>query len=138
MTHPFLRSLRRLARPALPALLLALTPLAGCTKGVPPSVDTNAEFAGRMAQMGNWREAVYRWERALDETRNKARIYNNMAVAYERLGDWEKAAEAYERALEEGGESIRQIRDNYEQFLRFYREHREREVIDQDGDSGDA
>jgi len=112
------------------AACAALTLLAGCAgKGVSATTDTDLEFAGEMAQMGNWREAIYRWQRALAEGKHQARIYNNLAVGYERLGEWEKAAEAYEKALEAGGKDIRQVEENYRQFLRFYRDYREREVI---------
>lgn len=120
-----------LLRPA--RLLLALAALAllsGCSgKGVSVRTDTDLEFAGEMARMGNWREAIYRWQRALETEKHQARIYNNLAVGYERLGEWDKAAEAYEKALEAGGKDVRQIEENYRQFLRFYRDYRERQVI---------
>ena len=123
-----LATLSRRSRPL--AALVALTLLAGCAgKGVSSTTDTDLEFAGEMAEMGNWREAIYRWQRALELGKHQARIYNNLAVGYERLGEWEKAAEAYESALEAGGKDVRQIEENYRQFLRFYRDYREREVI---------
>jgi Flp pilus assembly protein TadD len=116
---------------AAAALALVLSGCAG--KGIPKSADTDLEFAGQMARIGNWREAIYRWERALSKGRNQAKIYNNLAVAHERLGHFDQAAEAYERALELGGDGVRQIQENYRQFLRFYKDYREREVL-RDGD----
>jgi tetratricopeptide (TPR) repeat protein len=124
-------------RTILLAALAGLALLTGCAgKGVSATTDTDLEFAGEMAQMGNWREAIYRWQRALEEGKHQARIYNNLAVGYERLGEWEKAAQAYEQALEAGGKDIRQIEENYRQFLRFYRDYREREVIGETGSDG--
>ena len=72
---------------------------------------------------------VLRKQRALESEKHQARIYNNLAVGYERLGEWDKAAEAYEKALAAGGKDVRQIEENYRQFLRFYRDYRERQVI---------
>jgi Tfp pilus assembly protein PilF len=104
--------------------------LAGCaTTGIAPGADTDLEFASEMARMGNWREALFRWQRTLDQGRDDPRIHNNMAVAYERLGEFENAAASYERALEGGGTGIQQIQENYRQFLRFYKVYRENEVL---------
>jgi Tfp pilus assembly protein PilF len=123
---------QRVAALTLAALLL----VAGCAGGprapLPSSADTDLEFAGEMALRGNWREAIFRWRRAIESGHDNARIHNNLAVAYERLGEFDAAAEEYEKALEHGGE-VRQIQENYRQFLRFYREYKEREMIDETG-----
>ena len=73
------------------------------------------EFGIKVAQRGLWREAIYRWERAVAIDPNYAAGYNNLAVAYEHEGLFEKARKAYDTALALApkNESIRQ---NYEFF----------------------
>ena len=73
------------------------------------------EFGIAVAQRGLWREAIYRWERAVEIDPTYAAAHNNLAIAYEQEGDLEKARLAYEKALElEPGNSL--IRQNYELF----------------------
>ncbi len=56
-------------------------------------------FGIEVAQRGLWREALYRFERAVALEPTYAAAHNNLAVAYEQLGLFDKAREAYERAL---------------------------------------
>jgi Tfp pilus assembly protein PilF len=74
------------------------------------------EFASEMARKGLWREALFRWERALVQRPDDARLLNNVAVAREALGDREGARQAYERALARTTE--RQVEDNFIYFRR--------------------
>jgi len=73
-------------------------------------------FASEMARKGLWREALFRWERALVQRPDDARLLNNVAVAREALGDREGARQAYERALARTTE--RQVEDNFIYFRR--------------------
>lgn len=59
----------------------------------------NMEFAAEMAEKGLWREALYRWQRVLDEHPEDPRVLNNIAVAHEALGQRDEARRAYEKAL---------------------------------------
>jgi Tfp pilus assembly protein PilF len=73
------------------------------------------EFGIRVAQKGLWREAIYRWERAVATDPSYAAAYNNLAVAYEHEGQFEKARKAYDRAAElEPNNAM--IRQNYDLF----------------------
>ena len=76
-------------------------------------------FGVEVASKGLWKEAAYRWEKAvgLDPQNPKAR--NNLAVAYERSGKFEEALAAYETALQLLP-SNEQIRQNYELFREAY------------------
>jgi len=56
-------------------------------------------FGTEMARDGNWREAKFRWERALGEDPADARLLNNLAVAEEALGEPALAKELYEKAI---------------------------------------
>jgi Tfp pilus assembly protein PilF len=57
------------------------------------------EFGISVAQRGLWREAIYRWERAVEIDPTYAAAQNNLAIAYEHEGELEKARAAYEKAI---------------------------------------
>ena len=50
---------------------------------------------------GNWLRATALWEKLLKITPNDGAIWNNLAVAYERVGRLHDAEKAYQRALNE-------------------------------------
>jgi Flp pilus assembly protein TadD len=52
------------------------------------------------AKAGLWREATYRWERAVELDPSYAAAFNNLAIAYEQAGLFEKAKQAYQKAAE--------------------------------------
>src|SRR5499433_2652962 len=72
-------------------------------------------FGINVAQRGLWREAIYRWEKAVELDPTYAAAFNNLAVAYEHEGQLAKARKAYEKALENDPNNT-QIRQNYELF----------------------
>jgi Tfp pilus assembly protein PilF len=76
---------------------------------------SQVQFGIDVAQRGLWREAIYRWERAVQIDPNYAAAYNDLAVAYEHEGQLDKARKAYEKALELEPNNT-QIRQNYELF----------------------
>jgi Tfp pilus assembly protein PilF len=73
------------------------------------------EFGIEVAQRGLWREAIYRWERAVEIDPTYAAAFNDLAIGYEHEGQFEKARQAYERALELEPDNTH-IRQNYELF----------------------
>jgi type IV pilus assembly protein PilF len=73
------------------------------------------EFGINVAQRGLWREAIYRWERAVELDPTYAEAYNDLAIAYEHEGQLDKARKAYEKAMELAPNNP-QIRQNYELF----------------------
>src|SRR5499427_9305047 len=73
------------------------------------------DFGINVAQRGLWREAIYRWEKAVELDPNYAAAYNDLAIAYEHEGQLEKARKAYEKALELDPNNS-QVRQNYELF----------------------
>jgi Tfp pilus assembly protein PilF len=76
---------------------------------------SQVEFGINVAQRGLWREAIYRWEKAVELDPTYAAAFNDLAIAYEHEGQLDKARKAYEKALEiEPNNS--QIRQNYELF----------------------
>lgn len=82
-------------------------------------------FGIKVARHGLWREAMYRFERAVEIDPTYAAAWNNLAIACEQLGHIEKARKAYERAvaLAPNDDFIRQ---NYDLFLELRARHSRR------------
>jgi len=76
---------------------------------------SQVDFGVNVALRGLWREAIYRWEKAVEIDPTYAAAFNDLAVAYEHEGQLDKARKAYEKAIElEPNNS--QIRQNYDLF----------------------
>lgn len=73
------------------------------------------EFGIAVAQRGLWREAIYRWLRAVQIDPTYAAAHNNLGIAYEHEGELNKARAAYEKAIEIEPENTF-IKQNYELF----------------------
>lgn len=73
------------------------------------------EFGINVAQRGLWREAIYRWEKAVEIDPMYAAAFNDLGIAYEHEGQLDKARKAYEKALALEPNNA-QIRQNYDLF----------------------
>ena len=69
-----------------------------------------------MARRGLWKEAVFRWERAIDFDPTYAEAWNNLAIGFEQQGLMDEAREAYETALDLAPNNLA-IEQNYDLFL---------------------
>jgi Tfp pilus assembly protein PilF len=76
---------------------------------------SQVEFGIKVAQSGLWKEAQYRWERAVEIDPTYAAAWNNLAVAYEQQGQFDDARKAYDKALEIDPNNLL-IRQNYDLF----------------------
>jgi type IV pilus assembly protein PilF len=76
---------------------------------------SQVDFGINVAQRGLWREAIYRWEKAVEIDPTYAAAFNDLAIAYEHEGQLDKARKAYDKALELDPNNT-QIRQNYELF----------------------
>lgn len=76
-------------------------------------------FGIAAAQHGLWREATYRFERAIAIDPTYAPAYNNLAVACEQQGLIDKARNAYENAVARAPRDA-MIRQNYELFKEIH------------------
>jgi Tfp pilus assembly protein PilF len=81
--------------------------------------EAQVAFGIEVAQRGLWREAIYRWERAVELDPTYPAAYNDLAVGYEHEGQFDKAKQAYEKALELDPNNAH-IRQNYELFKEIH------------------
>jgi len=91
---------------------LGVTPVAADARD---DAKRQVEFGIEVAQRGLWREASYRWERAVEIDPTYAAAHNNLAIAYEQDGDLDRARAAYERAMALDPDDV-YITQNYELF----------------------
>src|SRR5450755_3572255 len=81
-------------------LLLSILFAVGCRSSrhaLPEATQEN--FGVNMARMNLWREAMFRFKRAVEINPGDAMAHNNLAVAYEANGDFENAAKEYREAM---------------------------------------
>ena len=99
------------------ALLLVLLPLSASPAWADARSDAKAQvaFGINVAQRGLWREAIYRWEKAVELDPTYAAAFNDLAIAYEHEGQLNKARKSYEKALELEPNNA-EIRQNFELF----------------------
>jgi Flp pilus assembly protein TadD len=77
------------------------------------------QFGVEAARQGLWREALFRFERAVKDDAANARLRNNLAVAYESVGRLADADREYREALRLAPDN-RSIKDNQESFLQLH------------------
>jgi Flp pilus assembly protein TadD len=93
------------------AALLASSSFADVRQDAKSQVD----FGVNVALRGLWREAIYRWEKAVELDPTYAAAFNDLAIAYEHEGQLDKARQAYEKAMALDPNNP-QIRQNFELF----------------------
>lgn len=77
------------------------------------------EFGIKVAQRKLWREATYRFEKAVELDPTYAAAWNNLAIAYEEQGNFTEANKAYGKAVELDPDNVL-IRQNYDLFKEIY------------------
>lgn len=116
-----MQSVRALAAACLLVLVSISFPVQASSKS---DVSRQIRFGAEMARQGNWREAIFRWQRALKLDPDNPRIHNDLAVAHESLGEYDKADTEYRAALA-APDAPREIKENHELFLKFYTRFKE-------------
>ena len=114
------RILRRFA--AVAAVLLAAA-CAHRTDLARPEAQDN--FGVRMAKMNLWREAMFRFRRAVEINPSDAMAHNNLAVAYEANGDFDNARKEYLEALKLDRNNA-YIQKNYSRYVEFLSRNKKR------------
>ena len=88
---------------------------AGVTAADRSAAKEQVDFGIKVAQNGLWREAQYRWERAVELDPTYAEAWNNLAIADEHSGKFDDARKAYETAIKLAPKNML-IRQNYDLF----------------------
>ena len=112
------------------AILVAVATLSVASPAIADArSDAKAQvaFGISVAQRGLWREAIYRWEKAVELDPTYAAAFNDLAIAYEHEGQLDKARKAYEKAVELEPNNA-EIKQNFELF---------KEINDRAGSSKD-
>lgn len=81
--------------------------------------EAQVEFGIKVAQKKLWREATYRFEKAVEIDPTYPAAWNNLAISYEEQGKFEDANKAYTKAVELDPDNIL-IRQNYDLFKEIY------------------
>ncbi len=88
---------------------------------------SEVDFGITVAQRGLWKEAVFRWEKAVELDPSYAAAWNDLAIGYEQMGKFTEARDAYESALKLDPKN-NFILQNYDLFREIYdRQNRRRD-----------
>ena len=123
---------------------ISLSGLVGAYRGVflffamafafatPLSADRRSEakaqvdFGIELAQKQLWKEAEFRWEKAVELDPTYASAWNNLGIAYEQQGKFDDAKKAYDKASNLDPKNTF-IRQNADMFMEIYeRQNRRR------------
>jgi Flp pilus assembly protein TadD len=108
-------------------LVVALSAAAPAFADQRMDAKAQVEFGWDVAVKGLWKEATYRWQKAVEIDPTYAAAWNDLGIAYEQQGAFSKARDAYEKALKlDPNNSF--IRQNYDLFREIYdRQNRRRD-----------
>lgn len=109
------------------SLVLVLLTLGCSSRGDLAQPSTQLDLGVRAARINLWREALFRFQRAVQMDPANAMARNNLAVAYEGIGDFEKARVEYTEALKLD-RANQHIQKNYSRFVEFYTRNKKREM----------
>jgi Flp pilus assembly protein TadD len=76
------------------------------------------DFANKLAQKGLWKEAHIRWQKIVDSGNESAALYNNIAIALEKMGKPKEAEKAYKKALALSPNNSK-IKSNYDRLKKI-------------------
>lgn len=110
--------MRRAFTSSLIGIALLLIAISCRSSGDLSKPETQRQFGVRMAKMNLWREAMFRFRRAVEIEPSNAMAHNNLAVALEANGDFDGAAKEYREALRLD-RSNQYIQKNYSRYVEF-------------------
>ena len=105
---------RMLLRALLAAVMVSLLATSAYAD-VRSQSKSQVEFGILNAQNGLWKEATYRWQKAVELDPTYAAAWNNLAIGYEHAGKFEQARQAYEKAAALDPKNA-MIKQNYDLF----------------------
>ena len=101
-----------------PTVIFTRDPAATARKALRIDFAAQDDYGVEMARMDLWREAMFRFKRAVAIDPGDALAHNNLAVAYEANGDFELAGKEYREALRLG-RSNSYIQKNFSRYTEF-------------------
>lgn len=104
-------------------LIVSICAVNACSTNPVPK--TEFEFANRLAQNDLWKEAHFRWSKLLEQGKESPALYNNIAVAYEKMGQFEEAEQAYRKAMKLSPNNST-IKSNYDKFKRMLKQDKDK------------
>ena len=114
------------------AMKYALSLVLALVFAAPLSADRRSEakeqvdFGIELAQKALWKEAEFRWEKAVELDPTYSAAWNNLGIAYEQQGKFADALKAYDKAVKIDPKN-NFIRQNYDMFMEIYeRQNRRR------------
>jgi tetratricopeptide (TPR) repeat protein len=116
----------RLSTIVTAAVVLLLVSACGSASDL-SKAETQRSFGIRMARMNLWREAEFRFRRAVEIDPADAQARNNLAVALEANGDFEGAMKEYREALRLD-RTNEHIQKNYSRLVEFTQKSKRRET----------
>jgi len=126
MKHPTSLFVAKVAvAPAL-ALALALGSTTLLSADRRSESKAQVDFGIELAQKALWKEAEFRWEKAVELDPTYAAAWNNLGIAYEQQGKFAEAKKAYDKAIAIDPKN-NFVRQNYDMFMEIYdRQNRRR------------
>ena len=121
--------MKRAFTASIVAILAVLLTASGCSSAGSDTTrsETQRQFGVRMAKLNLWREAMFRFQRAVEIEPDDAMAHNNLAVAYEANGDFDNAMKEYREALRLD-RSNQYIQKNYSRFVEFTSKSKKRQA----------
>ena len=96
------------------AALVAFAPSA-LARDARSQAKEQVDFGIKVAQSGLWKEASYRWQKAVELDPTYSAAWNNLAIGYEHEGKFDEARQAYDKAVSLDPKNLL-IRQNYDLF----------------------
>ena len=85
------------------AALVAFAPSA-LARDARSQAKEQVDFGIKVAQSGLWKEAAYRWQKAVEIDPTYPAAWNNLAIAYEQQGNFERGPEGLREGRAAGSE----------------------------------
>jgi Flp pilus assembly protein TadD len=112
------------------SFVVAACLLSACShRGDVSRLSTQENYGVQMARINLWREAMFRFKRAVEIDPADPMAHNNLAVAYEANGDFEAARKEYLEALRLD-RSNQYIQKNYSRYVEFLSRNKKRQPKD--------
>ncbi len=126
MTNTSTLSGRKVAFATMLALGLTVCAIAPLSADRRSDSKEQVEFGIELAQKGLWKEAEFRWEKAVELDPTYSSAWNNLGIAYEQQGKFADAKKAYDKAIAADPKN-NYIRQNFDMFMEIYdRQNRRR------------